>query len=431
MNFQPLLSVRNICSKKHSSIKNYNYYNPYSTLKLLTNWSITNSLFNNNSLNIIDFLAPIKNNYAIKLNRENEDILAENYEFLSKYFNITTEKEYHQVISRIEDKHIYGLNGTLDLLDFYFKQYKFWTLYDPNILCENLKPTIKMLSPLGKCHTYLMGKNNNETFVDKIKLYTGDQRGELSTCLIRKYFLHPSNHLPIWTSNQFRATDVSIKQKLSFIVRMRTIQMNKLPPPYDKKCNIYSEKQQFDCMNECIEKYYNDKLKCYPNKDNYYTIMVDEQILSKNFIFCNESEKVSEASNYFALTCQSKCGQPCSIIYYDQDLIPAKMLEEFDFTEPKYIEFIFDSIDYLKIIWLPQFTMVSLFIKIVNIWSLWNGINLKKLIDLIIENLTLIYSFIFNKIVNKININTNWKNYFNYEITKVRFFSIIYQIFKY
>ena len=67
--------------------------------------------------------------------------------------------------------------------------------------------------------------------------------------------------------------------------------LNKLPPPYDKKCHDYSEKQQFDCMNKCIEKYYNDEFKCFPNKNNYYTIMVDNEIfIERNFVFCNESE---------------------------------------------------------------------------------------------------------------------------------------------
>ena len=85
----------------------------------------------------------------------------------------------------------------------------------------------------------------------------------------------------------------------------------------------------------------------------------------------------------------------------------------------KSIEFIFDNVDYLKIIWLPQLTIISLFIKTFNIWSLWRGIYSKFFIDLIFENVRQVYSFIFRKI----NINNNWKSYFNYKISKVSIIS--------
>ena len=345
--------------------------------------------------------------------------------FLSKYYDINIKEKYHQVISRIEDKHINGLNGTLDLLDFYVNQHNCWTLYEPNINCNALKPTIKMLSPFGKCHTYLMGNYSNELFVEKIDLLTSDEPGELKAFLKRKFILHSSNHLPIWTSNQFRVTDVEFGQKNNFIVTLKKIEMNKLPPPYDKMCKDYSEKQQFDCMNECIEQYYKQKFKCFPNKNNYYTIMVDNHILSDKFIFCNESEYIFKANNNFASICQSECGEPCSIINFDQDLIPVVM-KGLTF-EQKHIQFIFDNVDYLKIIWLPQLTIISLFIKIVNIWSLWNGINFKQLIDIIIEYVKQFYLLIFRNI----NINNNWRKYFNYQITKVRILLNIHNILRY
>ena len=94
-----------------------------------------------------------------KYNFPNENI----FKYLSKYFDINNEEEYYQVIKTIEDKYRYGLNGTLDMLDFYVNHHNCWTLYEPNIECEDFKPTIKMLSPFGKCHTYLMGNNNNQT----------------------------------------------------------------------------------------------------------------------------------------------------------------------------------------------------------------------------------------------------------------------------
>ena len=352
---------------------------------------------NTSNINILSFIV----NHC-KKSFENEDINL----FFSNHFDINTEEEYHQVIRRIDDKHINGLNGTLDLLDFFVNHHKCWTLYEPNIKCNDLKPMTKMLSPFGKCHTYLMGNYSNELFVEKIAISTGDHQSELRQYLKRKFILHSSNNLPIWTSNHFRATDVSFDQKNSFVVRISKTEFVKLPPPYDIKCHDYSEKQQFDCLNECIEKYYNEKLKCFPNNNNYFTILVDDQIFKKDFFFCNNTENISKKIELFARSCNSQCRVlPCSKTYLNEEIIPSRMEPIIKNWGEKSIEFIFDNVDYLKIIWLPQLTIISLFIKTFNIWSLWHGIYFKLFIDLIFEYVRQVYSFIFRTI----NINNNWK----------------------
>ena len=348
------------------------------------------------------------------------------FQFLSKYFDINTEEEYHRVISRIEDKHKYGLNGTLDLLDFYVNHYNCWALFEPNKKCEDLKPTIKILSPFGKCQTYLMGDYNNnddDIYIDKIAIYTSEGQGELRTYLKRKFILHSRNHLPIWTSNHFRATDVSLEQEFNSVVKIEKIQFAKLPAPYDKNCLDYSEKEQFECMDKCIEKYYKHELKCFPNINNYHTILVDDQIFKKNFSFCNNSEYISEKNKLFIKTCNSICSTPCSKTYFNEEVNPSSMYAGFQMETVdtrkdslgRAINFIYNNVDYLKIIWLPKFTIIILFIKIVNIWSLWHGIHFKLLIDIILEYIKRVNSYFLRKIV----VNIDWKNYINFEITKV------------
>ena len=363
--------------------------------------------FSNINIDILNFML----NYCEK-NFKTKNLIR----YLSKYSDIKNKEEYNQVMSRIEDKHINGLNETLDLLDFYVNQHNCRTLYEPNIDCQDLKPTIKMLSPFGKCHTYLMGDYNNKTYVDKIIIYTGDYQDDLRIYLRRNFILHSSNHLPIWTSNQFRATDVSFDQDKSLVVRISKNELIKLPPPYDNKCHDYSERQQFECMNKCVENYYKDKLKCFPNKNNYHTILVDDQIFKKNYVFCNNSENIWKKNKLFARYCNSLCGVPCSKTYFNEEVIPSSMQTTEKKTHEKFIEFIIDNVEYLKIIWLPKLTIISLFIKIFNIWSLWHGIHFKLLIDLILEYVKQVYSYVFRKIV----INIDWKNYINYQITKVR-----------
>ena len=261
-----------------------------------------------------------------------------------------------------------------------------------------------------------MGDNKNETYIDNIQILTSDHLGELRTYFKRNFILHSSNHLPIWTTNQFRLTDTDFGQQNSFVVRITKIQFIKLPPPYDNKCTDYTERQQFECMDKCIEKYYNNQFKCFPNNNNYHTILVDDDIFKKNFVFCHQSDYISKKNELFVSTCYSLCGNPCSKIDFIEEIIPSNMLAKANQDPRRHIQFIIDNVDYLKITWLPKLTIISLFIKIFNIWSLWHGIHFKLIIDFIFKYVNKVYSYIFRKIV----INIDWKNYINFEMTKVK-----------
>ena len=98
-------------------------FNPRNSPDMTTCWSSYNYKYHTylttSNKNIYSFIV----NHC-KLNFDNENIFG----FLSKYFDINTVEEYHQVIRRIEDKHRYGLNGTLDLLDFYVNHHNCSTL---------------------------------------------------------------------------------------------------------------------------------------------------------------------------------------------------------------------------------------------------------------------------------------------------------------
>ena len=141
---------------------------------------------------------------------------------------------------------------------------------------------------------------------------------------------------------------------------------------------------------------------------------------SRKFFFCNNSDNILKKNELFARSCNSQCRVlPCSKTYLNEEIIPSRMEPIIKNWGEKSIEFIFDNVDYLKIIWLPKLTIISLFIKTFNIWSLWRGIYFKLFIDLIFEYVRQVYSFIFRTI----NINNNWKSYFNYKISKVSIIS--------
>ena len=58
--------------------------------------------------------------------------------------------EFNKIIRRMDNKHSHGLNETKQLLDFYGQHYSCVT-NKPSINC----PISGLLSPLGKCHTFL------------------------------------------------------------------------------------------------------------------------------------------------------------------------------------------------------------------------------------------------------------------------------------
>ena len=102
----------------HINYKN-NFLTPQSKIQdildsislVRTDRNIAKYNLTNSNINILSFLVNHCEEYWY-----NSKLI---FPFLYKYFNINNEKEYNHIIRRLEDKHIYGLNATLDLLDFY------------------------------------------------------------------------------------------------------------------------------------------------------------------------------------------------------------------------------------------------------------------------------------------------------------------------
>ena len=78
--------------------------------------------------------------------------------------------DFKAKMNRFEDKHLYGLKPLQKLMNFYSDHYQCIVQSIPSHMCSHFGQTLKLLSPLGKCHTYLSSTNVNHTLVRNIML---------------------------------------------------------------------------------------------------------------------------------------------------------------------------------------------------------------------------------------------------------------------
>ena len=76
--------------------------------------------------------------------------------------------EFVKKMLRFEDKHLYGLEGVKKLIDLYRHHYSCQS-DEPAINCSDSSQTLSLLSPLGKCHTFLSSNYFKQVNVKKYK----------------------------------------------------------------------------------------------------------------------------------------------------------------------------------------------------------------------------------------------------------------------
>ena len=180
--------------------------------------------------------------------------------------------EFKNIILRIDDKHTHGLNESKQMLDFYGQHYSCVT-NNPSKDCSDLSPTSSLLSPLGKCHTFLYN-NDNQLYVQSIDIKLNiilDELGSVSLYLFFPYYLlnriilqdksvlpsDKSVEITPFSNYMFYYNDMAIELK-------KTI-MKRLNKPYDTECQDYGDSNQIDCLNKCYMKIYLNNFNCLPN----------------------------------------------------------------------------------------------------------------------------------------------------------------------
>ena len=308
--------------------------------------------------------------------------------FLYENFDIDNQDQFKAVMYDLENKNK-SLNGTLDLFKFYGNHYLCETM-EQNIDCDQLKPRIKILSPFGKCHTFLWGNHLSDNFSTNTIILSESFSNDVpldysyycAYYLTRQMFFHPPNSFSIMGENEaffkdifqfFNCTDVSTK---SFISKH---QYNRLPKPFETNCFEYENSTRFDCINKCYFDGYIKRFDCIPNSDNLYTVLIENKL---GFNFCSPSlqSNISDFNLILSEKCDQMCGDSCLHISYD-----ITFTEKILFDRYKH-EFTLET-NFFKFIYHAKLTIRELIIEITCILSFWHGTSYIQLASYIYLNL--------------------------------------------
>ena len=364
---------------------------------------------------------------------------------LINYMNVTNRREFIERQFQFNDKTFNDFNGTQMHFDFFSPLIGCKIYFNSNIdsknfqYCDDFRRDIQIISPFGKCHTFLSEFNQNIDFIHNNysfkmeNIFTiMESRKTESTFESMRYFnkkilIHPYNELPDITTEEIRLTDNSFNQLNDFFIFPKRIDFQKLPKPYETNCYIYGESNRFQCLNECYLKGYNQKWNCTPNDNHLITIQLNNGIIEPKVEFCHKNiNETKVLNNELKTFCLNYCLESCTHSLYFPEIKPEFHTsgDDKNFDIPFY-KFVLKDIFYLKIIFNPRITFNDLIINITNILSLWHGISF---ITLLSKLLTLLI-FTWNKIkvhFNHINLNTSWHNFFNF--IKVSYYKYIFQV---
>ena len=358
------------CKQFHPFISNINKHG--------TNEHVKFSLFN-----IIEtYVKYYENKY--KDEEDFDDIfcpkLLNMWHFILNNLMANDQNQFQKRMLRFEDKHTYGLNSTKQLFDFYRDHFSCIT-NDPSIHCSRFGQNLSLLSPLGKCHTFLYNNDINQTHVKSIKILMNlFLRGSPYSDLIYpnylsfRVLLHEKNSMPDRGSIEIIPFFNYMFQSYDMNMELKKTVIKKLEKPYHTECHDYGESNQINCLNSCYIKMYQDAFDCSPNSYNYQTIILnyihgdnEKNLFCPNYLN-NNITKFERKLNYF---CNQMCGSSCHEISHDVEIGLSEPS-----SEKLIINFYSNDTTYKSIEYVPKISIIEFFINLFNIWNLWHGTSL-------------------------------------------------------
>ena len=150
--------------------------------------------------------------------------------------------------------------------------------------------------------------------------------------------------------------------------------MEKLPKPYETQCQEYGNSNREYCLNKCYINGYRDKYKCIPNNNKVHTLIIDD---NSTFIkFCDQEIDLKNIEISLKRDCDSKCGDPCNEILFDSS---THIMQYSIQKKESILEFMITDSTYTKIKYNAKFTIISLIVRLFNIWNLWHGTHLLQI----------------------------------------------------
>ena len=341
-------------------------------------------------------------------------------EILTYYLDVENKSEFIEKQKHLNDKTLKDLNGTQTQFDFF----SFITLAIPyyhyneqDHYYNNLSPFLQILSPFGKCFTYL--SNSKEFPFDSDHLIRIMESGLVDSryirmrYLIRKLFIHSSDVLPDLTTDEIQITDNGYMQIGDFIIFITRTDLEKLPKPYETNCRNYGNSNRFECLNECYLNGYNQKWNCTPNDNHLLTIVLKNGIIEPNVKFCyKDDNQIKEFNNYLKRFCFTLCLQSCSQTLFSPSNNFILQTTGQDHNLITHIDIDIKGYSFMKIKFSPQILLLNFFISVVNIMSLWHGITIWNILIVLYNFIKVILIRLFFYITQKIELHCSLGNNF-------------------
>ena len=269
--------------------------------------------------------------------------------------------------------------------------------------CDATHHVLNIVSPFGKCYTYFYNNQSNDNllenyymkslFLIRIKEYKMSQQyqskyeDDYQTIkpIDKKFIIHHASSLPIVTDFEIGVTHTNLIQANSFVMIITKVEFERLPYPYETDCIEYKNDTLFDCLNKCYRKKYLNEIQCIPFNNGLVTFKIDNDTLKENRFCTNQRTRLNdsnlnELSQKIKSECSVICGTPCNELYHS-----TKYHESYDDLN-SHNRFYLSQRYFLKIIYLPKKLFSSLIIDLANIWSLWYGISMTQLLNILIRS---------------------------------------------
>ena len=331
--------------------------------------------------------------------------------YFHDYLDVNNRSEFRHNALNFNNKNINGFNFTVTEYNFYEKIYECQLITDFIIknntliktmnaeekdilnVCGKWMKTLKILSPFGKCLTYLHKFKEIDFEIDlnqyflQLQEKVPDNYHENKFKPSFQYFIiHSQDMLPILTDSDLYLTETTVNMRKGFLIKLKKYEFQRLRKPYDTNCQKYGNSTRFQCLNECyFDGYMNSDIKCIPNSESLYTFEINGEIENRRKIFCKSDDEnsIKSINIFLREKCNKKCLYSCVDTYFSSEY------EEIQSGAGRVIRFILRDTYYRQIKYTPKMTFFMLVIQIANTWSLWHGISFKQLFEYIIKSLKL------------------------------------------
>ena len=291
--------------------------------------------------------------------------------------------EFDNKMLQFEDKYSHGLSPLKQMFDFYGQHYSCQT-NKPSIDCSQINPTKSLLSPSGKCQTFLSNRDSILSHIKNIDINinvfidTSLRTYIFPHYLIHRILIQDESHLPSYKSIEIiPVSNYKFRQDLMAIELKKTV-IKRLEKPYDTKCHDYGKSNQIDCLNKCFLKKYLEKFNCLPNQNKFHSLVLD--FSEDKLLFCPDefSINLTQFETSIQSYCNHICGDPCV-----ETLYQANIADQEDYIQEMRLKLYFQDKTYPTIEYSPKITMTEFFINMFNIWNLWHGTSLISVIGIL------------------------------------------------